>query len=135
MLFINALKQQIMGGFMESKKVIFDQRDQIVNYQYNAAGDINIGAVQNRMEAVGQLEKILAELGKATQAGAISGDVAVEAEYQLKKAVQLAQKPEADKKTLLEHLSKAKSFVENVAATGGLVSALIKAGEMVQRVF
>ena len=29
---------------------IFDQRGQQVTYQYNAAGDINFGAVQNRMD-------------------------------------------------------------------------------------
>jgi hypothetical protein len=39
--------------------------------------------------------------------------------------------PEGDKRTIIEHLSKAKTFVENVAATGGLV----KAGEMIRKFF
>jgi hypothetical protein len=120
---------------MEEAMTIFDQRGQTVTYQYNAAGDINIGAVQNRQEAVVQLERLLAELGKAAEGGAIPGEIVVDAEHQLKKALMIARKPDGDKKTLLEHLSKAKTFVENVAATGGLVSALIKAGEMVQKFF
>ena len=32
---------------------IFDQRGQRVTYQYNAAGDINFGAVQNRPDSSG----------------------------------------------------------------------------------
>jgi hypothetical protein len=34
---------------------IFDQRGQRVTYQCNAAGDINFGAVRNRMDFVGEL--------------------------------------------------------------------------------
>jgi hypothetical protein len=114
---------------------VFDQRGQRVKYQFNANGNINIGAVQNRLEAVDQLEMLLAEFGNAAQTGIIPDDVSVDAEYQLKKALQLAKKPEANKATILDHLNRAKVFVENVAATGGLVSALIKAGEMVQKFF
>ena len=40
---------------------IFDQRGQRVTYQYNAAGDINFGAVQNRMDLVGELGKLQRE--------------------------------------------------------------------------
>jgi hypothetical protein len=113
----------------------FDQRGQKVTYQFNAAGDINIEAVRNRQEAVVQLQKLLAEFEKAAQAKAIPDDVAVDAEYQLKKALQLAVKPEGDKKTILEYLGKAKTFLENVAAAGGLVHTLIEAGKMVQKFF
>ena len=37
---------------------VFDQREQHVNYQYNAAGDINISAVQNTLQLADQLEKL-----------------------------------------------------------------------------
>jgi hypothetical protein len=105
---------------------IFDQRGQKVTYQFNVAGDINLGAVENRQEAVVQLQKLIAEIEKAAQAGVIPEDAAVDAEHQLKKAVLVALKPEGDKKIILEYLGKAKTFVENLAAAGGLVQALMR---------
>jgi hypothetical protein len=114
---------------------IFDQRGQQVTYQYNAAGDINFGAVQNRMDLVRELGKLQGELTQAQQAGVFDEGVATDAEYQLTKAVQEAKKPTPDKKTILDHLSSAKTLVEGVAAAGGLVTALTKAAELVQRFF
>jgi hypothetical protein len=114
---------------------IFDQRGQQVTYQYNAAGDINFGAMQNRMDLVGELGKLQREMTQARQAGVFDEGVATDAEYQLTKAVQEAKKPAPDKKTLLDHLSGAKTLVEGVAAAGGLVTALTKAAELVQRFF
>jgi hypothetical protein len=113
----------------------FDQQGQYVTYQYNAAGDINFGAVQNRMDLVGELGKLQAEMTKAKQAGVFDEGVATDAEYQLTKAVQEAKKPAPDKGTVLGHLSSAKTLVEGVAAAGGLVTALTKAVELVQRFF
>jgi len=40
-----------------SRSTVFDQRGQKVQYQYNAAGDIDLGAAQNRTEAVAELRK------------------------------------------------------------------------------
>jgi hypothetical protein len=51
----------VEGGSM----TVFDQSNQHVNYQYNSNGDINFGAVQNRIDLVGELEKLKAELVKA----------------------------------------------------------------------
>ena len=66
---------------------IFDQRGQQVTYQYNAAGDINFGAVQNRMDLVGELGKLQREMTPAMQSGVFDEGVATDAEYQLTKAV------------------------------------------------
>jgi hypothetical protein len=114
---------------------IFDQRGQQVTYQYNAAGDINLGAVQNRMDLVGELGKLQAEMTKAKQARVLDEGVATDAEYQLTKAVQEAKKPAPDKGTVLGHLTNTKTLVEGVSAAGSLVTALTKAAELVQRFF
>jgi hypothetical protein len=114
---------------------IFDQRGQQVTYQYNAAGDINLVAVQNRMDLVGELRKLQRGLTQARQVGVFDEGVATDAEYQLTKAVQDAKKPAPDKGTLLGHLGGAKTLVEGVAAAGGLVTALTKAAELVQQFF
>ncbi len=47
---------------------IFDQRNQTVTYQYNAAGDINFGSVTNHTEVTAQLDKLEAELNTAVEA-------------------------------------------------------------------
>ena len=113
----------------------FDQRGQRVTYQYNAAGDMNFSAVQNRMDLVGELGKLQGEMTKAMQAGMFDEGMATDAEYQLTKAVQEAKKPAPDKQTLLGHLGSAKTVGDGVAAAGGLVTALTKAVELVQQFF
>jgi hypothetical protein len=87
------------------------------------------------MDLVGELGKLQREMTQARQAVVFDEGVATDAEYQLTKAVQEAKKPEPDKRTLLDHLNSAKTLVEGVAAAGGLVTALTKAAEMVQRFF
>ena len=114
---------------------VFDQRGQHVTYQYNAAGDINFGAVQNKLDVIQQLEKLQAEVNKAAAEGALDEETATDAEYQLKKAVQQAKKPEPDKKTVLDHLTEAKAAIEGVAAATGLVTALLQAAEVVRNFF
>jgi len=61
----------------------FDQRNQQVTYQYNAAGDIDIGDVRNNQELLGALRKLQRELGDALEQGALSMDAATDAEYHM----------------------------------------------------
>jgi len=119
------------GGNM----TIFDQREQKVNYQYNAAGDINFEAVRSKMDIVAELEKLRIELAKGIAAGLFDEDTATDAEYQLNKTVQQAKKPHADKKTVLDHLNRAKALIEGVTAAAGLVAALGQAAAMIQQLF
>ena len=114
---------------------VFDQRNQKVTYQYNAAGNINIGAAQDRATFANELEKLKAELSKAKQAGALNDDVATDAEYQLTKAIQQSEKPEPDKAGIVQHLTTAKQLVEGVAMAGGALTGLVTAlGYAVQQV-
>jgi hypothetical protein len=114
---------------------IFDQRNQKVDYQYNAAGDINFEGVQNRIGLTNELEKFKAELSRAAEAGAIDAEIVTDAEYQIAKAIQQSKKAEPDKKSILGHISNAKTLIEGVAATSGMITALIKAAEIVQQLF
>ena len=113
----------------------FDQRGQNVSYQYNAAGNINFGAVQNRQDFITELEKLKTELHKATDASVIDADVATDAEYQLSKAINQAKKPDANQKTILEHINGAKTLIEGVAAASGLVTGLLTAAEQAHKFF
>lgn len=114
---------------------IFDQRGQQVFYQYNAAGNINFGAVQNQLDLVSELEKLKAELARAATAQVVDAEVATDAQYQITKAVQHANKPQPDKKTILDHLNAAKELIAGVTAAGGIVTALVQAAEVVQKLF
>jgi hypothetical protein len=114
---------------------VFNQRGQHVTYQYNAAGDINFGAVRNKIDVVSQLEKLQAELAKATEAGVFDEETATDAEYKLKKAVQQAKNPDPDKKSILDYLDKVKGLIEGVAVASGMVKALVQAAEVVQKFF
>ncbi len=113
----------------------FDQRGQQVTNQYNAGRDMNFGAVQTPIDLIAELEKLKHEFARAAEASIVSEDTAVDAEYQMTKAIQQAKKPEPDKKTIVDHLNTAKVLVEDIAAASGLVTALISAAEVVQKLF
>jgi hypothetical protein len=119
----------------EKDMSVFDQRGQKVKYQYNVAGDLNMEAVQSREEAVRQLEKLVAELQRAIQAGVIEGGATDAAQEHLKKAAEEAGQEAPDKEGILAHVDRAKTVIEGVAAAGGLVGSLVKAAEMVQNFF
>lgn len=119
------------GGSMST----FDQRGQHVQYQYNAAGDINISAIQNQTDFVQELLKLKAEVTKAGESQAINEDTVIDAEYEISKAIQEAKKPEPKKAAMLEYIDKAKTLVEGTVATAGLATALVKLIELAQKLF
>jgi hypothetical protein len=114
---------------------IFDQRGQTVTYQYNVQGTINFGAVQTPPALVGELRKLQTEMQQAITTGAVGGESATDATYQLDKAVHEAEKPQPDKKKVADYLSQAKTAIEGIAAVGGLVAALTKAAELAEKLF
>lgn len=114
---------------------IFDQHGQHVNYQYNAAGDINLGSVQNQVQLVEELGKLKSELSKAAEAQMIDAEVFTDADYQMTKAIQQAKKPEPNKKNVMDHLNSAKSVLEGVTAASGIVTGLNKVVQLVVSLF
>lgn len=114
---------------------IFDQRGQTVTYQYNVQGTINFGTVQTPPDLVAELRKLQAEMQQAVAAGAVQGETATDARYQLDKAVHEAEKPQPDKSKLAGYLAQAKTAIEGIAAVAGLVAALTKAAELVEKLF
>lgn len=114
---------------------VFDQRHQKVNYQYNAAGNINFDRIESREDVITILEKIKAELASAANAEAIDAEIVTDADYRITKAIQQSQKTEPNKKTILEHLKAAKEAIEGVTSAGEIVMALVKASEWIERLF
>src|SRR5207248_11097252 len=113
----------------------FDMRGQNVTNQYNAGRDINFGAVQSSTDLIAELEKLKGEFTRAKENGVINEGTAVDAEYQVTKAVQQIKQPEPDKKSILNHLNTAKEFSEGMAAASGRVTTLVSAIEVVHKLF
>jgi hypothetical protein len=114
---------------------VFDMRGQKVSYQYNAAGNINFGNVENRTDLIGELEKLKAEILKAKDGEIIDTETVTEVQYQIQKAVEQAQKTEPNRDAILEHLSKARDFIKGIVDVGGLVAGITKAIEIAQNLF
>jgi len=115
---------------------VFDQRNQTVQYQYNAAGNINFGAVSGKSAMSEELLKLIDELKAAKAAAAIDDDTAIDVEYQLKKASQEAAKPAAAKPSLLDHLKRAKQLIEQSAPKAvGIAVGIAGAIEKISQLF
>ena len=113
----------------------FDQRgQQVARDQYNVGRDLNFGAVQNPVDLVSELEKLKNEIARARQEGILDKKKATDVEYQITKAAQEAEEPKPDKKTILDHLTTAKSFIEGLAVAGGLVTTIVGAIAAVQKI-
>jgi len=112
---------------------MFDQRGQQVQYQFNAAGDINVESVTNVDQLSDQLSKLRSEIEVARQARAIPDDAAIEAEFHVLQATRKARADEPDKASMLDHIGKAKALLGDLAAAAGLVGALAKAAEQIGR--
>jgi len=108
----------------------FDQRGQTVSYQYNAAGDINFGQVQNQAQLVAQLAALKAELTRAKEAGVVNAEQVMEAQQQIDGAAAEAKKPQPDKRTIAGFLDGAAKVLGGIAALGSLVAAIRKAIEV-----
>ncbi len=112
---------------------IFDQRNQNVEYQYNSAGNINFGSVQNRESLLIELRKLRAEFDKAISAGVLNNKVAVEVTNKLDKALTEASESRPSKKTVENYLKEAKALIEGVTSVTGLITALVQAINLVGR--
>jgi hypothetical protein len=113
----------------------FDMRGQHVTNQYNAGRDINFGAIQTPEDLVTALEQLNEKFTQAKDAGVLSEEAATDAQYQVFKAAQQAKKPAPDKKTIMDHLTTAKTLIEGATAASGLVTALAAAIQIVQKLF
>jgi hypothetical protein len=113
----------------------FDMRGQRVTNQYNAGRDMNFGAIQTPEDLVTAFEQLNEQFTQAKEAGVLSEETATDAQYQITKATQQAKNPDPDKKTILDHLTTAKTLIEGATAASGLVTALVAAMQIVQKLF
>lgn len=114
----------------------FDMRGQkVTGNQYIAGRDMNFGAVQSQADLITELEKLKGEFAKAVDQGILSEEAGTDAQYQVTKALQQARKPDADKKTITNHLDTVKAIIGNIAAATGLIVSVGEAIMTVQKLF
>jgi hypothetical protein len=114
------------GGTM----TVFDQRGQHVEYQFNAAGNINIEQIQSLDALEKEIGKLREEIDRAKQLGVVPEQAAVEAQDHLLAASREAASKQPNKSTLLENIGKAKDVLRDISSVAGLVNALIKLAEI-----
>lgn len=124
---VQAIKERIVANF--------DMRGQYVNNQYNAGGDINFGTIQATIDLITELEKLRSQIAQAKVSRIVPEETATDAEYEITEAIQQAKKTSPDRKTLLDHLARAKILIEDITAASGLVTALVGAIQVVQKLF
>lgn len=102
----------------------FNQQGQNVGTQYNAGGDINFGDVKDKVDFVKELNKLRAELSRVAVEDAIDAEIITDADYQLTKAIQQAEKDAPDKSKLLLHLESAKGYMDGITSLLKLAAAV-----------
>lgn len=112
----------------------FDQRNQKVTNQYNAAGNINFGSVTSKDELVVELEKLKSELDNALESGEIEPEIGIDAKAKVEKAMVVAGKENPDKQKILDNIAGAKMLIEGLASAAGLVNIFVQASEVVRKI-
>jgi hypothetical protein len=113
---------------------MFNQSGQTVQgNQYNAAGDINFENVSNRDEFASMLEKLQHDLDASMEVENLDEDVITDVEYHMKKAVQQANKPEPEKEVIQSHLGKVKDLIKGTVGLSGVIVAIGKAIEVIDK--
>lgn len=110
----------------------FDQRGQKVNKQINVAGNFNFGT-NNRADISPELQKLLDEIKKAIKSGNVDAETGIDVEAKVKKAIVQADKPNPDKKGILDNIDGAKLLIEGVSSAVNLVTLFVQASDMVRR--
>ncbi len=110
----------------------FDQRGQKVNNQINVAGNFNFGT-NNSADISPELQKLLDEIKKAIKSGNVDAETGIDVEAKVKKAIVQAEKPNPDKKGILDNINGAKLLIEGMSSAVNLVTLFVQASDMVRR--
>lgn len=119
----------------EQNMSIFDQKGQTVKYQYNSAGNINFENIQTQQDIIVELKKLQSEIQQAKEAKIINSDIAIEAEYHVLQASKEANNEKPDKQRFEKHIIEATKLLNGISAAAGLITALLKAIEVAQKIF
>jgi AbiTii len=109
----------------------FDQREQQVYSQNNAARDIYIEGntsivnVQDTGEFIREVQKLKNQLFKAGEAQIIDTELVTDVDYELASAIQEARKPDPSKESVLKPMEKAKDLLSKASGATEFCTAII----------
>ena len=103
-----------------------------MEFQFNAAGDINVGSIDSIERVAAELAKFRSEIDKARAANALPEETAIEAQAQLLEASRAAASKIPTQSAILGPIRKATDFLKGTAAMAALVTALAKLAESVK---
>lgn len=109
-----------------------DNNAPITNVGGDFTGNINFGSVSGRSDLLEELEKLKKQIEHAKNEKAINEDIAESAHQHVAKAIDEASKPSPTATTLVQHLNKARNFLEHVVSLATCVAQAIAA---VKRIF
>lgn len=107
----------------------FDQRGQTVNYQYNAAGNVNIGSVHSRDDFVAQLDQLKAELKKVGEAKLLDELTESRLKTLILEAITESKKAQPEKSTVVDYLKRAGEAISGIASVAELAGGIATACE------
>lgn len=126
-----------MAKFYQQGQKVTNQINADVVNQVNAqsVGTVNFGAVQDKIEFIAELQKLLSELDKAKQSGIIKKGISIDFEAHIKKVIVEFEEPEPKKNVVFEHLEGAKKLLDGVASASGFVTAILQATDFARKFF
>jgi hypothetical protein len=114
---------------------VFDQRGQKVEYQYNAAGNINIEKVNSPTTYAAELDKFQDEISESERTGIINKETAIEIKYYLLSASKEAKAEKPNKEILSTNLEKVMDILKNISTLVGLATSVAKLIEIIPILF
>jgi hypothetical protein len=113
----------------------FDQRGQTVTHQYNAAGNINVGAIHSREDFVAQLGLLKAELKKASDASLIDELTESRLKTLILEALAESKKSQPEKSSVVSYLNKAAEGISTISGVTELADGIKKCYEWASNYF
>jgi len=114
----------------------FNMQGQTVNNQTIAGrdltlnGGVNIGSITNNITDsstfIQELKRLQDDLSQAANNDVIDAEIIAEVQQEVGTAIQKAETQSPQQKSILDNLEKAKSILDRVSQTAGLVATLAK---------
>ena len=105
---------------------VYDQQRQIVESQWNVAGNVNLLA-QDRVALIENLQKLQIEIHNLTANNSVDEETGIDISYLLTKIIREVQKPVYNKISVLDYLGRAKALLATDTITeANLTSSLEK---------
>lgn len=114
---------------------MFNMQGQTVHGTQYCGYVFHFDSVRSVPAAVAELERLLAELGRAGEANSQDAAVLAQAQAKVAEAVAAAAVPKPEKSTVMKRLREAAELLQDVASLSALGGAVANAANMVWRLF